>query len=167
MAWRFSTRSIFACHSDQALNLLDAPTQAETDILGAIRYQDNETILHHDASVLPQDRKAWAAWNAHISDAADRQCTVSYCMNILQGMQSPEPFIVSLNQRGRIDPAKILAVMHYQHPVYSHEMVRAQRRRHEINGHNRSWFCGAYWGFGFHEDGFRSGHEVAQALLHP
>ena len=158
---------IFACHSDQALNLLDAPTQAETDILGAIRYQDNETILHHDASVLPQDRKAWAAWNAHISDAADRQCTVSYCMNILQGMQSPEPFIVSLNQRGRIDPAKILAVMHYQHPVYSHEMIRAQRRRHEINGHNRSWFCGAYWGFGFHEDGFRSGHEVAQALLHP
>ena len=157
---------IFACHSDQALNLLDAPTQAETDILGAIQYQDNETILHHDASVLPQDRKAWAAWNAHISEAADRQCTVSYCMNILQGMQSPEPFIVSLNQRGRIDPAKILAVMHYRHPVYSHEMVRAQRRRHEINGHNRSWFCGAYWGFGFHEDGFRSGHEVAQALLH-
>jgi len=156
---------VFACHSDQALKLLEAPTQAETDILGAIRYQDNETILHHDASVLPPDRKAWAAWNANISEHADRQCTVSYCMNILQGIESTEPFIVSLNQRERIDPARILAVMHYQHPVYSHEMVRAQRRRHEINGHNRSWFCGAYWGFGFHEDGFRSGHEVAQALL--
>jgi predicted NAD/FAD-binding protein len=155
---------VFACHSDQALKLLDAPTETELQVLGAIRYQDNETILHHDASVLPPDRKAWAAWNAHISAAADRQCTVSYCMNILQGVQSPEPFIVSLNQRNRIDPAKILAVMHYQHPVFSHDMVRAQQRRHEINGHNRSWFCGAYWGFGFHEDGFRSGHEVAQAL---
>lgn len=158
---------VFACHSDQALKLLDAPTETEMQVLGAIRYQDNETILHHDATVLPPDRRAWAAWNANISEAADRQCTVSYCMNILQDVQSPEPFIVSLNQRSRIDPAKILAVMHYQHPVYSHEMVRAQQRRHEISGHNRSWFCGAYWGFGFHEDGFRSGYEVAQALLRP
>mgnify|MGYP006364727445 CR=1 FL=1 len=116
------------------------------------------------SAVLPPDRNAWAAWNAHISATANKQCTVSYCMNILQGVHSPEPFIVSLNQRERIDPAKILAVMHYQHPVFSHDMVRAQQRRHEINGHNRSWFCGAYWGFGFHEDGFRSGHEVAQAL---
>lgn len=158
---------VFACHSDQALKLLDAPTETEKQVLGAIHYQDNETILHHDASVLPPDRNAWAAWNAHISAAADRQCTVSYCMNILQGVQSPEPFIVSLNQRERIDPARILAVMHYQHPVFSHDMVRAQQRRHEINGHNRSWFCGAYWGFGFHEDGFRSGHDVAQALARP
>ncbi len=156
---------VFACHSDQALKLLDAPTETELQVLGAIRYQDNETILHHDASVLPPDRNAWAAWNAHISATANKQCTVSYCMNILQGVHSPEPFIVSLNQRERIDPAKILAVMHYQHPVFSHDMVRAQQRRHEINGHNRSWFCGAYWGFGFHEDGFRSGHEVAQSLL--
>jgi hypothetical protein len=158
---------VFACHSDQALKLIDAPTDAEKEVLGAIQYQDNETILHHDASVLPPDRKAWAAWNANIDADADRHCTVSYCMNILQGVQSPEPFVVSLNQRNRIDPAKILAVMHYQHPVYSHAMVRAQKRRHEINGLNRSWFCGAYWGFGFHEDGYRSGHEVAEALLRP
>ncbi len=156
---------VFACHSDQALALLDAPTQAETSVLGAIRYQDNETILHHDASVLPPNRNAWAAWNVAISKNDSSQCTVSYCMNILQGIESPEPFVVSLNQRGQIAPNKIMAVMKYQHPVYTHAMVNAQKRRHEINGQNRSWFCGAYWGFGFHEDGFRTGQDVAHALL--
>lgn len=156
---------VFACHSDQALALLDTASDTEASILGAIRYQDNETILHHDASVLPPNRKAWAAWNVNIPKNDSSQCTVSYCMNILQGIESPEPFVVSLNQRQHIDADKILAVMHYQHPVYTHDMVLAQKRRHEINGHNRSWFCGAYWGFGFHEDGFRSGLDVANALL--
>ena len=156
---------MFACHSDQALALLDSASDAEASILGAIRYQNNETILHHDASVLPPNRKAWAAWNVNIPKNDSSQCTVSYCMNILQGIESPEPFVVSLNQRQQIDHDKILAVMNYQHPVYTHDMVSAQKRRHEINGHNRSWFCGAYWGFGFHEDGFRSGLEVAEALL--
>lgn len=156
---------VFACHSDQALALLDSASDAEASILGAIRYQNNETILHHDASVLPPNRKAWAAWNVNIPKNDSSQCTVSYCMNILQGIESPEPFVVSLNQRQQIDHDKILAVMNYQHPVYTHDMVSAQKRRHEINGHNRSWFCGAYWGFGFHEDGFRSGLEVAEALL--
>jgi uncharacterized protein len=156
---------VFACHSDQALALLNSPTEAEASVLGAIYYQDNETILHHDASVLPPNRKAWAAWNVNVPKNDSSQCTVSYCMNILQGIQSPEPFVVSLNQRQQIDPNKILAVMNYQHPMYSHDMVNAQKRRHEINGQNRSWFCGAYWGFGFHEDGFRSGLDVANAIL--
>lgn len=156
---------VFACHSDQALAMLDTPSAAERDILGAIRYASNETVLHCDASVLPPDRRAWAAWNADIPADPAAPCTVSYCMNILQGVDSPEPFIVSLNQRGQIDPDKIFAVMDYQHPQYDHAMVRAQARRGEIQGRHRSWFCGAYWGFGFHEDGFRSGHEVAQALL--
>ena len=156
---------VFACHSDQALALLESASDAEASILGAIRYQNNETILHHDASVLPPNRKAWAAWNVTIPKNDSSQCTVSYCMNILQGIESPEPFVVSLNQRQQIDPDKILAVMNYQHPVYTHDMVSAQKHRHQINGHNRSWFCGAYWGFGFHEDGFRSGLEVADALL--
>ena len=156
---------VFACHSDQALALLDSASNEEASILGAIRYQNNETILHHDASVLPPNRTAWAAWNVTIPKNHSSQCTVSYCMNILQGIESLEPFVVSLNQRDQIDPDKILAVMNYQHPVYTHEMVSAQKRRHEINGHNRSWFCGAYWGFGFHEDGFRSGLDVAEALL--
>lgn len=162
---QFFDQVIFACHSDQALALLDAPSHAESSILGAICYQDNETILHHDASVLPPNRNVWAAWNVNIPENDNSQCTVSYCMNILQGIDSPEPFVVSLNQRELIATDKILAVMQYQHPIYTQAMVDAQKRRHEINGHNRSWYCGAYWGFGFHEDGFRSGLEAAQAIL--
>ncbi|WP_395769542.1 NAD(P)/FAD-dependent oxidoreductase [Arenimonas sp.] len=156
---------VFASHSDQTLMMLADADTREREILGAIRYQANETILHCDASVLPPDRRAWAAWNADIPSNPDAPCTVSYCMNILQGIESPEPFIVSLNQRNQIDPAKILAVMQYHHPVYDHAMVRAQFRQNEIQGKRRSWFCGAYWGFGFHEDGFRSGHEVAEGIL--
>ena len=156
---------IFACHSDQTLMMLGDADNSEQSILGMIRYQANETILHCDASVLPLNRRAWAAWNADIPGDPGTPCTVSYCMNILQGIDSPEPFIVSLNQRSQIDPSKIFAVMQYHHPVYDHAMVRAQSRRHEIQGKRRSWFCGAYWGFGFHEDGFRSGHEVAEGIL--
>lgn len=156
---------VFACHSDQALQLLAEPSALEREILGAIRYQDNETILHSDTSVLPPNKRAWAAWNADISDNADAPCTVSYCMNILQGLDSPHTFIVSLNQRERIDPLRIHAVMNYQHPVYDHAMVKAQARRNELQGQQRSWYCGAYWGFGFHEDGFRSGLDVAKRML--
>jgi predicted NAD/FAD-binding protein len=156
---------VFACHSDQALTMLADADAVEREILGAIRYQANETVLHRDASVLPPDRRAWAAWNADIPNEPGAPCTVSYCMNILQGIDSPEPFIVSLNQRSQIDPEKIFAVMQYHHPVYDHAMVSAQSRRGELQGRHRSWFCGAYWGFGFHEDGFRSGHEVAEGIL--
>ena len=156
---------VFACHSNQALQLLAEPSHAEREILGAIRYQENETILHSDASVLPPNPRAWAAWNADIPDHADTPCTVSYCMNILQGLDSPQTFIVSLNQREKIDPSRIHAVMNYQHPVYDHAMVKAQARRHELQGQQRTWYCGAYWGFGFHEDGFRSGVDVAKAIL--
>ena len=156
---------IFACHSNQALGLLKDASDNESSILGAIRYQYNETILHCDASVLPPDPKAWASWNADIPIATDAPCTISYCMNILQGITSPEPFIVSLNQRASIDPEKIFAVMDYHHPAYDHAMVRAQKRQAEIQGIRNTWFCGAYWGFGFHEDGFRSGRQVADAIL--
>lgn len=156
---------VFACHSDQALQLLETPSEAERDILGAIRYQANETILHSDVSVLPPDKRAWAAWNADIPRLPDAPCTVSYCMNILQGLESPQTFIVSLNQRDQIDPERIHAAMAYHHPVYDHRMVRAQARRAELQGRQRSWYCGAYWGFGFHEDGFRSGLQVAEAIL--
>ncbi|WP_297799384.1 FAD-dependent oxidoreductase [Arenimonas sp. GDDSR-1] len=138
---------IFACHSDQTLMMLGDADDNERSILGAIRYQANETVLHCDASVLPPDRRAWAAWNADIPDDPAAPC--------------------SLNQRSQIDPAKIFAIMQYHHPVYDHAMVRAQSRRHEIQGKRRSWFCGAYWGFGFHEDGFRSGHEAAEGILAP
>lgn len=155
---------VLACHSDQALALLADPSTHETEVLGAIRYQANDTVLHTDTRLLPRNRAAWAAWNAHIPATPDPHCTVSYCMNQLQSIQAPVDFIVSLNCSERIDPAKVLARRAYHHPVYSHAMVSAQQRRGEISGQRRTWYCGAYWGFGFHEDGLRSAVDVATAL---
>ena len=160
---------VFACHSDQALAMLAHPTAAEREVLGAVRFQRNDTVLHTDASLLPSRRQAWAAWNA-LKLAADPKhpmapaCTVSYSMNLLQGLSTATPFVVTLNATQRIDPAKILARMDYAHPIYTHASVAAQSRWSEINGINRSWFCGAWWGWGFHEDGLRSGVRVASAL---
>jgi len=155
---------VFACHSDQALALLSDANPLEREILGDLPYQENETVLHTDASILPKNKKAWAAWNAYIPASKTEACTVSYCMNILQSVQSPEPFVVTLNRTVDIAPEKIIAKMRYQHPMYTHASVLAKTRRHEINGKNNTWYAGAYWGFGFHEDGLRSGVEVARAL---
>lgn len=155
---------VLACHSDQALALLADASEAEQAVLGAIAYQHNDVVLHTDASLLPTRRKAWAAWNARVAKDESATCSVSYCMNVLQSIQSPEPFVVSLNSAAAIDPQRVIARMRYQHPVYSHASVAAQRQRGHINGPNRTWYCGAYWGFGFHEDGIRSGVEVANAL---
>lgn len=155
---------VLACHADQALALLDDPTTAERDVLGAIAYQPNETVLHTDARMLPRNPKAWAAWNAFVPAEANGQCTVSYCMNLLQSLRSPEPFVVTLNRTADIDPERIIARMDYAHPVYSHASVAAQARRGDVNGQHRTWYAGAYWGFGFHEDGLRSGVDVARAL---
>lgn len=155
---------VFACHSDQALALLSDANPHEREILGDLPYQQNETVLHTDASMLPKNKKAWAAWNAYIPALKTDACTVSYCMNILQSVQSPEPFVVTLNRTADIAPDKIIAKMRYQHPLYTHASVKAKTRRHEINGKNNTWFAGAYWGFGFHEDGLRSGVDVARAL---
>lgn len=155
---------VLATHGDEALALLADPSPAEADVLGAFRFQHNQTVLHTDASVLPPRRRAWAAWNAHVPAAAGEACTVSYWMNLLQGIDCPEPLIVSLNRSHDIDPGKVLARMDYSHPMYSHAMVAAQSRRWEISGHNRTWYCGAWWGFGFHEDGLRSAVEVAKRL---
>jgi len=155
---------VLACHSDQSLALLADPSATETEVLGAIPYQANETVLHTDARLLPTRRKAWAAWSAYVPAEPGAACTVSYCMNLLQGLDSREPFVVTLNRSKDIDPAKVLARMRYHHPVYTHASVAAQARRGEINGVNRTWYAGAYWGFGFHEDGLRSGVDVANAL---
>jgi predicted NAD/FAD-binding protein len=155
---------VLACHSDQALALLGDAGERERDILGAIAYQANDTVLHTDASLLPRKRKAWAAWNALVPAAPSEQCTVSYCMNHLQSLDAREPIVVTLNRTARIAPEKILRRMRYHHPVHTHAAVRAQQRKHEIQGVNRTWFAGAYWGWGFHEDGMRSGVDVAKAL---
>jgi predicted NAD/FAD-binding protein len=155
---------LLACHSDEALALLEQPTAPEREVLGAMRYQRNETVLHTDARLLPRQRKAWAAWNAYLPAQAGAQCTVSYCMNLLQSLDAPEPFVVSLNRTQDIDPSKILARMDYAHPLQDHASVAAQARRAEIDGVDRIWYAGAYWGYGFHEDGLRSGVDVARAL---
>lgn len=155
---------VLACHSDQALLLLRDASEREQSILGAMAYQANDTVLHTDASVLPRQRKAWAAWNAWLPRDPDAACTVSYCMNLLQGIASPEPFVVTLNRSEAIDPAKVLARMRYHHPVYTRASVQAQARKPEIQGWRRTWYAGAYWGWGFHEDGLRSAVEVAAAL---
>nr|WP_280921087.1 FAD-dependent oxidoreductase [Frateuria flava] len=157
-------QAVLACHSDQALALLAQPSAAEKEVLGAITYQSNDTVLHTDTRLLPRRRTAWSAWNALVPRDRDDACTVTYCMNLLQSIQAPETFCVSLNCTGRIDPAKVLRRLSYAHPEYTHASVAAQRRKADIQGIDRVWYAGAYWGWGFHEDGMRSAVAVAEAL---
>jgi len=155
-------RVVFACHSDQALALLDAPSAAEREILGGIHYASNEVVLHTDTRLLPDRRKAWASWNYRLGGPAQAPAALTYDMNILQGIEAPETFCVSLNQSELIDPARILARFDYAHPQYSLAAVAAQARRHEIQGPGHSYYCGAYWTNGFHEDGVVSALQVAE-----
>lgn len=155
---------VLACHSDQALALLSDADARERAVLGAIRYQANDVVLHTDERLLPRHRKAWAAWNAHVPAAPGAACTVSYWMNLLQGVQTPRPLVVTLNRSEAIRPDRVLRRMEYAHPVHDHAMVRAQARRHEIQGRRRTWFAGAYWGWGFHEDGIRSARALVDAF---
>ena len=142
-----------ACHSDQALKMLSDPSRLEREILGAIRYQSNEAVLHTDESLLPRRRLAWAAWNYHIADRQPGPASVTYNMNILQGLKSPQTYCVTLNDSARVDPDKVIKHITYDHPWFTRESVAAQSRHAEINGANRTFFCGAYWRNGFHEDG--------------
>ncbi|RDZ28067.1 NAD(P)/FAD-dependent oxidoreductase [Lysobacter silvisoli] len=158
---------VLAGHSDQSLALLEDADAAERAVLGAIAYQANDTVLHTDATLLPRRRKAWAAWNAYLPADPAGVCTVSYCMNLLQGLPVATPLVVSLNRSQDIDPARILVRRRYHHPVYTPAAVAAQARKPQIQGLRRTWYAGAYWGWGFHEDGIRSGVEVAQALGAP
>lgn len=155
---------VLACHSDQALALLGDPSPAERAVLGSIPYQRNSMVLHTDARLLPRRRKAWAAWNAYVPGLHGEQCTVSYCMNILQGLDTETPVVVTLNRDADVDPATVLRTASYDHPVFTHAAVTAQRRKSEIQGVRSTWFAGAYWGWGFHEDGMRSALEVADLL---
>ena len=151
---------ILACHSDQALALLESPTAAEQAILGAIEYSENKVVLHHDENMLPTRRLAWASWNYSLDLQQPRPAAVTYNMNILQGIDSDTTFCVTLNQSDLIEPAKILRQFTYHHPVFNTQSMAAQRRRKDICGHNHTHFCGAYWYNGFHEDGVRSALDV-------
>jgi len=149
-------RVFFACHSDQALKLLADPTPEEQEVLGAIEYQQNEAVLHTDHSLMPARRLAWAAWNYHIprgESDPDGKVALTYNMNILQSLEAPVEFCVTLNYTHAIDPDKIIQTISYSHPVFTEAAVAAQKRHREINGAHRTYFCGAYWRYGFHEDG--------------
>lgn len=153
---------IIATHSDQALQLLADPTPLEREILTPLTYQPNETVLHTDTRMLPANRRCWASWNYHIPAAETRSATITYNMNLLQTLDTRETYCVTLNRTAAIAPERILARFTYHHPTYSVASVHAQRRHDELNAVNRTYFCGAYWGFGFHEDGVNSALTVAR-----
>jgi len=146
-------RVFFACHSDQALAMLADPHPNERAVLGAIRYQRNEVLLHTDTRVLPKRALAWAAWNYHVIDRASERVAVTYHMNMLQRLTTRTPLLVSLNLSDRIADDSVIRAMTYEHPVFTRAAVAAQARHAEIDGADRAYFCGAYWRFGFHEDG--------------
>jgi uncharacterized protein len=155
---------VIATHSDQALTLLGDPSERERELLGAIPYQANEAVLHTDRTLLPRRRRAWASWNFHLNSAMSGRCTVTYHMNRLQSLRADRELCVTLNRTAAIDPELIIRTIQYAHPVYTPAGVAAQARHHEISGRNRTHYCGAYWGWGFHEDGVTSALRVVSEL---
>jgi uncharacterized protein len=156
---------VIATHSDQALAMLADPSEAEREILGAIPYQPNEAVLHTDTAMMPRRRAAWSSWNFHLTEGPAAGTTVTYWMNHLQRLRSKQHYFVTLNRGEEIDPAKVIHRISYDHPVYTKEGVAAQSRHPEISGpHHRTHYCGAYWGWGFHEDGVVSALRICDSL---
>jgi predicted NAD/FAD-binding protein len=155
---------VVATHSDQALAMLADATDREHEILGAIPYQHNQAVLHTDASLLPRRRRAWASWNYHLLDKPSDRTTVTYHMNRLQSISADREFCVTLNRSHAIDPGEVIRTIDYAHPVYTAGGAAAQERHGEISCHGRTHFAGAYWGWGFHEDGVVSGERAAEPL---
>ncbi len=155
---------VLACHSDQALALLGDARADERDLLSAIRYQQNRAVLHTDASCLPARRKAWSAWNYQSTAAATPDVCVHYLLNMLQPLPCTTPVIVSLNPIDAPDPARVLASFDYAHPVFDQAAVAAQGALAQMQGAQNTWFAGAWTGYGFHEDGLKSGLAVAASL---
>ncbi len=159
---------IFACHADQAITLLSQLTQDEQQILPAFRYRPNRMVLHTDAAVMPAIRSDWASWQVRVDRRPGNQApaySFTYWMNRLQNLPTATPVLATLNPSITIDPARILVTRDYEHPVYDRHAFAAQARWAQINGRQRSYFCGAYWGWGFHEDGAHSAHRVVEHLL--
>ena len=159
---------VLAVHSDQALRLLDQPTAQEQRVLGAIKYQPNVAVLHTDESVMPMHKAAWAAWNYERAPSASRESSrvcLHYWINKLQPLPFAQTVVVSLNPARAIDESKVLATIDYAHPVFDLEAIRAQALIPELQGQQRTWFCGAWTGYGFHEDGLKSGYGAAESLL--
>jgi predicted NAD/FAD-binding protein len=157
---------VIATHSDQALAMLEDPTSVERDILKALPYQDNDVVLHTDTRLLPRTRKTWSSWNYRLG-VDESRAVLTYNMNILQGISAPETFCLTLNDTDAINPHKILGRFTYAHPVFSVAGMQAQQRWAEINGQRNTWYCGAYWRNGFHEDGVYSALRVANQMDKP
>ena len=155
---------VVATHADQALRLLADATDAEHEILGALPYPDNEAVLHTDRRLLPRRRAAWSSWNYHLLATPTGRATVTYHMNRLQGLRTDRELCVTLNRTEAIDPDAIIRTISYAHPVFTPEGWAAQARHQEISGAGRTHFCGAYWRWGFHEDGVVSAQRVAERL---
>lgn len=155
---------VLATHGDTALQLLDDPSALESEILGCFRFQPNEVLLHQDASILPRTERVWSAWNYFVPEAPSESATVTYWMNRLQDLETPDPLLVTLNRSADIDPSKVLRRFVYDHPIFDAEAIAAQGRHREISGVDRIHYCGAWWRYGFHEDGVWSAWRVAQSL---
>lgn len=156
---------IFACHSDQALQMIDKPTDSQKNILGAIPYSGNEVVLHTDTDILPKRPLAWASWNYMLDGQPGEEqspATLTYDMNILQRIESDTTFCVTLNATDKINPEKILRKFNYDHPQFSEQTLQAQQNRSQICGIEGIHFCGAYWYNGFHEDGVKSALDVCE-----
>ena len=153
---------VLAVHTDQALVLLADPSRQECDILSSMAYQENHVVLHTDVSRLPRSRRAWSSWNYRVPVDEQDRVTVTYNMNMLQGLTSQQTYCVTLNDTDGIDPRRILREFVYHHPRYTRDFVAAQRRRSEIDGVRHTHYCGAGWGYGFHEDGVVSALQVAR-----
>jgi predicted NAD/FAD-binding protein len=164
-AWDRFDRVVIATHSNQALELLTDPSEDERRILGAISYQPNEVVLHTDTRLLPSRHRAWSSWNYHVTGTPRSGATVTYWMNKLQGLDCRRQYLVTLNRTEDIDDSRVIQRFVYWHPVYDVKTVSAQGAFDRINGVRHSYFCGAYWGFGFHEDGVRSAVRATENLV--
>lgn len=155
---------VLAGHSDQSLQLLKDISPAEKRLLGAIKYQPNRAVLHTDAACLPHNRRTWSAWNYQSRGGSAPEVCVHYLINKLQPLPFSRPVIVSLNPIDEPDPARVIASYDYAHPVFDRAAIAAQQDLHLIQGKYNTWFAGAWTGYGFHEDGLKSGLAVAQAI---
>ncbi len=153
---------VIACHADQALRLLTDADARETEVLQAFPYQQNEAVLHTDTSLLPRRRRAWASWNYHLPKEGDGPVSVTYDLSRLQNHDSAQPILLTLNRTDAVQPSRVLRRFVYHHPAYSQASIAAQRRHAELHGRRRTFFCGAYWGYGFHEDGVNSALAVSK-----
>lgn len=162
-AFRFD-QVVMAVHSDQALRLLADATDEEREVLGVIPYQPNDAVLHTDTALLPRVRRARANWNYLLTKDPESRPLATYDMSGLQGLETQQPFLVTLNDSGRVEGSHVLQRLDYSHPVYTTQAVEAQKKWNLISGVRRTHYCGAYWGYGFHEDGLRSALDVCRGL---